>query len=147
MFELLLADDDREVLELLALAFQRPGVRLSLARSFEEALSAAFAAPLDAAVLDVHLEPEARAEGLELLHRLQHSRSPVPVIVITGSAERGLLGRAYRLGAQWFMRKPLDLGGLEQQLRLLGLPRASTATREDPGACFYRGARYSYCLR
>ncbi len=131
MFELLLVDDDPAILEMLAVALQQPGVVLHLARSPEQALEAVFDAPVDAAVIDVHLTPECGAEGLELLHRLQQSRPPTPVVIITGAGDPTLLARAYRLGARYFLRKPLLMEELEFQLRLLGLPQPSEG--EDPG--------------
>lgn len=148
MFELLLVDDDRDVLELLALAFQRPGVRLRLARSFDEALIAAFAAPLHAAVVDVHLSDAMAAEGLELLQRLQRSRPVVPVVVITGSQDPGILTRAHQLGARSVLRKPLDVDGLEEVLRLYGLQKRTAGTAGGDGLVAAAGsACYSDRLR
>ncbi len=143
MYELLLVDDDREVLGRLAVALQRPGVRLDLARSFEEALGAVTAAPLDAAVVAARLGSPERQDGLRLLRRLQASRPAVPVIVITGSSDSGLLGRAYRLGARSFLRKPLDFHELEEQLGLLGLPSPDTELRLESGRIGYRTARFA----
>jgi DNA-binding NtrC family response regulator len=151
MYELLLADGDREVLSQLAVTLQRPGVRLNLARSYEEALGAATAAPLDAAVVAARLGSPEREDGLGLLQRLQASRPAVPVIVITGSSDSGLLGKAYRLGARSFLRKPLDFDEIEEQLGLLGLPSPDPDRRLDSGRIGYRTARFAgsglHCAR
>jgi len=122
MFKLLLVDDDRAILEMLALTVHRPEVEVITASTEQEAYDHLCDHVIDAAVLDVHLSSGPAQEGLRVLQFLRIQQPPVPVIVISGSQAPYLLNRAYFLGASYFMSKPLDVAGLERQLRMLGLP-------------------------
>lgn len=122
MFHLLLVDDDPEILELLALALRGDGIAIVMARDLAQAMRHIERGTVNAAVLDVHLSAEQKAEGLTLLGALLRRQPAAKGIVITGCGESSLIARAYRLGAAYFMRKPLDVRELRFQLQLLGMP-------------------------
>ena len=63
-----------------------------------------------------------RMTGLELLKRLRelaHTRA-LPVVILTSSKEDEDIKRAYELGANSYVTKPIDFGALEQTIKQLG---------------------------
>lgn len=64
-----------------------------------------------------------RVDGLEVLERLrreQHTRH-VPVVVLTSSTEEQDMLRSYDLGANSYVRKPVDFEQFLEAARQLGL--------------------------
>lgn len=116
---ILLVEDNDNDIELMNRALQKTESRLTLdvALDGEQALAYLFetlaSKPEKLAhhpvvvILDLHL-PE--TDGLEVLARLrqdQRTRS-IPVVVLTSSNEKEDKAKAYQLGANSFIRKPLD---------------------------------------
>jgi two-component system, response regulator len=64
-----------------------------------------------------------RLGGLEVLERVRgHPRSRLtPVVVLTSSDEEEDLVRSYGLGANSYIRKPVDFDRFMEAIRLLGL--------------------------
>lgn len=64
-----------------------------------------------------------KLSGLEVLERLRNEKLTkyVPVVVLTSSAEESDLVRSYDLGANSFVRKPVDFNEFLEATRQLGL--------------------------
>ncbi len=64
-----------------------------------------------------------KLSGLEVLERLRNEELTkyVPVVVLTSSAEESDLVRSYDLGANSFVRKPVDFNEFLEATRQLGL--------------------------
>ena len=63
-----------------------------------------------------------RIDGLEVLNRIrseQRTRT-IPVVVLTSSSERRDIVRSYELGANSYVRKPVDFAAFVEAARLLG---------------------------
>lgn len=119
---LLVEDDENDVL-LIRRAFSRAGIAnpLEIARDGDQALDYLAGDgpyrdrqryPLPAVVLlDLKLP---RRSGLEVLAWLrgQLGLRRLPVVVLTSSNDRGDINRAYDLGANSYLVKPVALGGL-----------------------------------
>jgi two-component system, response regulator len=71
-------------------------------------------------LLDLNLP---RVGGLEVLRRMRAERSTatVPVVVLTSSKEDHDLVESYRLGANSYVRKPVDFVEFVEAARQLGL--------------------------
>ena len=71
-------------------------------------------------LLDLRLP---RIEGLEVLRRIRaHApTSLLPVVILTSSKEDEDLARSYALGANAYVRKPLDFTEFAQAAKVLGL--------------------------
>ena len=90
--------------------------------------------PLPAlALLDLKLP---RRSGLEVLAwmRAQPSLKRIPVVVLTSSGESADIDRAYELGANTYLTKPVSFDGLREMIGRLGaywlmaeLPRVGSA--------------------
>lgn len=116
----LLVEDDPTAEKLALRALARTGREFSVvvARDGVEALEHLVAMPgheapvLPALVLlDLKLP---RIDGLEVLERVRADARArfVPIVVLTASREERDLLESYRLGANAYVRKPLDFGDL-----------------------------------
>ena len=107
---LLVADDDRDVLEALRLLLRGEGYEVDTATSPLGVISAVSAHDFDALLMDMNYTRDTTGgvEGLDLLLRLQQLDSTLPVIVMTawGSIEGAV--EAVRRGARDYIEKPWD---------------------------------------
>lgn len=71
-------------------------------------------------LLDIKLP---KMDGLEVLRRLRNDdrTATLPVVVLTSSKEEGDLVESYRLGANSYVRKPVDFNQFSEAVRQLGL--------------------------
>lgn len=130
-FILLVEDNpDDEALTLRALAKNRIANEIVVARDGVEALDYLFGTGTFAG-RDVALLPQVilldlnlpRLGGLEVLRRLRSepATATIPVVVLTSSKEDRDLVDSYRLGANSYVRKPVDFVAFVEAARQLGL--------------------------
>jgi two-component system response regulator len=80
--------------------------------------------PIDAqpaiTLLDLNLP---KISGLDVLRRIRADKSThlLPVVVLTSSHEEEDIIRSYSLGANAYMRKPVDFGQFTEAIKTLGL--------------------------
>jgi DNA-binding NtrC family response regulator len=116
---ILVADDQRDVLEALRLMLEGEGFEVETAASPAAILGALNAREFDAALMDLNYTRDTTSgrEGLDLLTQLQAIDATLPVIVMTawGSVEGAV--EAMRRGARDYIEKPWDNVRLLAQLR------------------------------
>ncbi len=123
--EILLVEDNPDDLELALRAFSEHRLRnrIHIARDGAEALEFLFA--LDSPVLKVILLDLKlpKIDGLEVLKQIRANEQTklFPVVVLTSSKEDKDLTRAYELGANSYIVKPLDFDGLKEAVHHIGL--------------------------
>jgi len=105
----LLAEDELHVLLLIEDFLKELGCEVQAVSTFEAALAAAAAAPVDAAVLDVNLNGRKSFPAAEALARRQ-----IPIVFSTGYANQGQ-GGVWR-DRPW-LQKPFLVEQLAQALR------------------------------
>ncbi len=129
---ILLVDDnpDDEVLTLRALKSNKIANEVVVARDGVEALDYLFgtgphagrdvSALPELVLLDLNLP---RVGGLEVLRRIREDPSTrtLPVVILTTSNEEKDLVAGYSLGANSFVRKPVDFGQFSNAVRQLGM--------------------------
>ena len=128
---ILLVEDnaDDEALILRTLRQSNVANNVTVARDGPEALDYLFgtgtreaAGPLRPAVmlLDIKLP---KIDGLEVLRRLraEDSTRRLPVVMLTSSDEEQDMIRSYDLGANSYVRKPVDFGAFSEAVSQLGL--------------------------
>jgi DNA-binding response OmpR family regulator len=103
----LAADDDEDILELVAFRLERSGYTVLRARDGQEALELARKEKPDLAVLDVMMP---KLDGFELTRRLraEEATSRMPIILLTARAQDTDLDRGFQSGADDYIRKPFS---------------------------------------
>lgn len=126
---ILLVEDNPDDVELTRLAFQKTEIanEVIVASDGVEALEVLFgragepgrAAEVEVVLLDLKLP---RIDGLEVLRRIRADERTkhLPVVILTSSAEEQDMRRGYGLGANSYVRKPLDFGEFLEAARALG---------------------------
>lgn len=113
-------DDER--LTLRALHRGKITNQILVARNGEEALELIFAqSPLPCVVLlDLKLP---KIDGLEVLRHLRDNEATrlLPVVMLTSSSEDRDMVESYSLGANSYVRKPVDIDQFTEAVRQLGL--------------------------
>jgi two-component system response regulator len=125
---ILLVEDNEDDVLLTERAFRRANIGnpVVVARDGVEALDyffgpgAASRAMPQVVLLDLNLP---RIGGLEVLRRLRESArtKTVPVVVLTSSKQEEDVLESYSLGANSYVRKPVDFGEFAQAAKVLGL--------------------------
>jgi CheY-like chemotaxis protein len=123
MRRVLVADDDPLFVEIVRAVLQPAGWQVQAALdSMQVTMFAMRPPPPDVILLDIDMPG---GTGLAALRRLKMSSktSPIPVVVISATADATMADQVLALGATGFIPKPIDPHGFEGQLRrLLRLP-------------------------
>ena len=103
----LVADDDEDILTLVALRFRRSGLEVILARDGEEALELIQTRAPDAAVLDIAMP---KLTGLEVVRRLRDSEATksIPIVLLTARAADKDVELGLEAGADEYITKPFS---------------------------------------
>jgi DNA-binding response OmpR family regulator len=103
----LAADDDQDILDLVAFRLERSGYTVLQARDGEEALALAIKEVPDLAVLDVMMP---KLDGFEVTRRLraEAATSRMPIILLTARAQDADVQRGFEAGADDYIRKPFS---------------------------------------
>jgi DNA-binding NtrC family response regulator len=119
---ILIADDQRDVLEALRLLLKPAGYQLDLVESPAAAVKALELHDYDVVLIDLNYARDTTSgeEGLDLLGRIHSADESLPVVVMTAWASINLAVEAMRRGARDFVEKPWD------NERLLSILRTQT---------------------
>jgi CheY-like chemotaxis protein len=129
---ILLVEDNPDDIELTIRAFQKSHIKneLVVTRDGVEALDYLFGTGSYAG-RDIRKLPEVilldlklpKIDGLQVLKRLRNDKRTqlLPVVVLTTSAEEQDIIQSYRLGANSYVRKPVDFDQFMSAVEQLGL--------------------------
>jgi two-component system response regulator RegX3 len=112
---ILVADDERDLLDPVRYALTREGFSVDTARDGEEALAAARAGGFDVLILDVMMP---RLSGQEVC-RIVRSESDVPIIMLTARDAEVDRVLGLELGADDYVVKPFSMAELVSRVRAL----------------------------
>ena len=117
-YKILIADDDREHLIMLALMLRKEGYEVVSAFDAKHAIQLAVEQNPDILILDIHMGEE---NGYSVQERLQkiEEMADIPVIYITGDKSRWIECIIAGLGAHTVLRKPFDRVDLLKSLKAL----------------------------
>lgn len=110
---ILIAEDERDIRELIEIHLMKEGYDVLTAKDGIEALEIFNSDPIDLAVLDVNMP---RLNGFKLLNKIRKD-SQIPVILLTarGSDEDKILGLG--LGADDYLTKPISMVELVARIK------------------------------
>src|SRR5205823_3460528 len=103
----LVAEDDEDILELVAATLESEGFDIARAANGRQALERISAEPPDLAVLDVRMPG---IDGLKLSHRIRQSPETrdVPVILLSALVDGSDVERGFEAGATDYVKKPFS---------------------------------------
>lgn len=113
--KILIADDDRDLLELVAFSLTQAGMLVLKAGDGIEALRVFGADVPDLLILDINMPG---ASGFEVCERIR-ARSKVPIMMLTARGEEADLVHALELGADDYLTKPFSPRTLLARVRAL----------------------------
>jgi len=129
---ILVAEDDRDIAELISHYLKNSGWSPHVAGAGDEALAYARRHPVDAIVLDLMLPG---MNGLEVCRALRGDRATaaVPIIMLTARADERDRIRGLELGADDYVAKPFSPNELVARIRAV-----TRRARRDSGAAILR---------
>jgi len=129
--ELLLVDDDPVFGQVLATALRRRGFRVTLAASVAQARGLLPDLRATHAVLDLRL-PD--GSGLELVPLLRERWAKVRIVVLSGYASIPTAIDAIKLGATYYLAKPVDADAVVRAFDTgdAALPATAPQSQEPP---------------
>ena len=109
----LLVDDERDFLDIMAERMEARGMEISTTTSAEDALKMVLKEPYDAIIMDLMM-PE--MDGFKALKLFKETRPDVPIILLTANVPEEKCIEAIKLGAMDVIEKPADLNLLTQKI-------------------------------
>ncbi len=134
---ILVAEDDRDIADLIAHYVQRSGWTAHVVGSGDEALAGARKQPFDLVILDVMLPG---MSGLEVCRALRadHATDAIPIIMVTARAEETDRIIGLDIGADDYIAKPFSPNELVARIR--ALMRRSKRGEPDTGSTIRFGS-------
>ena len=106
MFNILVAEDDRDLRELFCSVLTDHGYHALSAENGEEALHIRDDAQVDLIITDLMMP---RLDGYELVRMLRDSGDTTPILIITARSEASDIREGFRLGSDDYMIKPINV--------------------------------------
>jgi DNA-binding response OmpR family regulator len=118
----LIADDDEDILQLLAFRLERAGYEIVQAHNGKQALRLALDLKPAIAVLDVTMPG---LDGYEVTRELRRNTvtSTMPIILLTARAQAQDVAGGMAAGADDYVKKPFDARDLTERVDRLLRPR------------------------
>ena len=112
----LVADDDPDILSLVALRLERAGYEVVVARNGEEAVTRAVERTPDIALLDVMMP---RLDGYKATARLRahDATRHMPVILLTARVQEADIALGIEAGADDYVKKPFSTQELRDRIQ------------------------------
>ncbi|MFI5301433.1 MAG: response regulator [Polyangiales bacterium] len=119
----LIADDDPELLQSVAMVVERMGAEVVCASNGQELIEQLAEAPFSLVVTDVSMP---WMSGLQAMHSVRYAGLGTPIIVMTGLRDAQLPAHVAALGpGVVLLRKPFEAFQLEEAVRQLWAQSAS----------------------
>jgi DNA-binding response OmpR family regulator len=114
----LVADDDPDILQLVAFRLDRAGYEVIQATDGEEALRLVAERQPDLAVLDVMMP---KVTGYDVTRQIRENlaTSRIPVILLTARVQEADLARGFEAGADDYIKKPFSPQELRSRVQAI----------------------------
>ena len=113
---ILVVDDDKAILKLIARVLHDEAYAVDTASTGEEARTLALVNEYDGIILDLHLGDR---HGFEILQELRRNGRPTPVLLYSGQADTETIVRGLDAGADDYVVKPVSNEELRARVRTL----------------------------
>ena len=113
---IVVADDDPEILRIVAKGLWAAGFEPLVAADALQVMVFAHQYKPSAILLDINMPAGSGLGALKLL-KMSRKTKPIPVIVMSATADEGAPDAARALGAVEFFHKPLDMNALLAKVR------------------------------
>jgi DNA-binding response OmpR family regulator len=132
--QILIADDDQDVLEVIKAIMEHEGYRVRTARDGEQAFKLIRKQTFDAVILDIDMPREHGIKVLQLMRRSSKLKN-IPVMMITGDVQKAkeLEENGKAKLANDCMIKPFNTRDLTRRVRALVNPTSSQAKQSSDG--------------
>ena len=124
MFQILVADDDKNIRRLFQAVLEEAGYRVHTAANGEEALAVLDREYIDLVVLDVMMP---RMDGYEFTRVLRDNRNELPILMVSAKQLPQDKKQGFLAGTDDYMTKPIDPEEMLLRIRAL-LRRAHIAS-------------------
>ncbi len=111
--KVLIVDDEKDFLDIMAERMGARGVEVSTTTSAENALKMVLKESYDAVIMDLMM-PE--MDGFKALKLFKETRPDLPIILLTANVPEEKCLEAIKLGAMDVIEKPADLNLLTQKI-------------------------------
>ena len=125
MFNILVTEDDKELLELFCSVLSDNGYNAIAASNGEEALTILESRYIDLIISDVMM-PD--MDGYELIRQLREAKYTLPILIITAKGSIADKKQGFSAGTDDYMVKPVDIN--EMLWRIEALLRRSQAVKD-----------------
>jgi DNA-binding response OmpR family regulator len=134
---ILVAEDDRDIADLVAHYLQKSGWTTHIVAAGDEALAYARRSPVDLAILDVMLPG---LSGLDVCRALRGDRATaaLPIIMLTARGDEADRIRGFEHGADDYVPKPFSPNELVARVRALA--RRARPTKPPPSEALQAGS-------
>jgi DNA-binding NtrC family response regulator len=119
--KILVVDDEASILLSLSYVLRAEGVEVITCSEIELAEAALAATHFDLVLADIRMSGVSGIEGLELLSYIKKHFN-TEVIIMTGYGTPEIEEEAYRRGAFYYFKKPIDIPQLLRQVSTLEIP-------------------------
>ncbi|MCL2574337.1 MAG: response regulator transcription factor [Defluviitaleaceae bacterium] len=126
MLRILVVDDDKNIRRLIEAYLVQAGFEVLLAKNGQEALDIMDQKHLDMIVADIMMP---FIDGYELVSDIRHLDDKIPILMITAKDAFEDKKRAFTIGADDYITKPIDLD--EMLLRIQALLRRAKISSEQ----------------
>ena len=113
---ILVADDDDEIRELLEFDLRQSGYNIDTASNGEEALEKAFSKYYDLILLDVMMP---KMNGFDVCKNIRKAKNPVPILLLTAKGTITDKTVGFECGADDYLVKPFDIQEVLLRVRAL----------------------------
>ncbi|HEY6839204.1 MAG TPA: response regulator [Geobacteraceae bacterium] len=119
--KIMIVDDEQSILLSLSYALRTEGVEVITCNEIEQAEAALNSTHFDMVIADIRMSGVNGIEGLELLSYI-NKHYDTKVIIMTGYGTDEIEADAYRRGAHYYFKKPVDIPELLKQVAQAGIP-------------------------
>jgi DNA-binding NtrC family response regulator len=118
MTKILIVDDQPSIRELLSHLLRKVSIVMT-SHSLDDARTALLNHKFDLVISDLILDRPNGREGLELLSHIREVSPDTKVIIMSGYGTKAVKDEAFRLGAESFIEKPINISHLVSKVRSL----------------------------